>query len=121
MKEAAILLQPMEKLTILSGEAYTTISSVIPLVKGLGKMMEAVQGGRELLKKELLVQIEKRLGRCEEKDWLAYATLFDLRYKKSCFKDPLLLQKHVQALTNEIANRIKVVDHIPDKSNRETC
>ncbi|GFR76691.1 zinc finger BED domain-containing protein 1 [Elysia marginata] len=122
MKEAAIVLQPMQKLTtILSGEAYTTTSSPIPLVKGFRKMMEAVQGGREILKKELLVQIEKRPGRCEEKDRLAYVTLFDPRYKKSCFKDPLLLQKHVQAVTNEIANKMKVVDHIPDKSNQQTC
>ena len=90
LEDAILLLQPFEKITcILSGEAYPTLSSVIPLVLGLRTAISnksvKTSSGNNYLKRNLMDVVEKRLGVYEHNRTAAKATLLDPRFKKKGF------------------------------------
>ncbi|XP_046686986.1 E3 SUMO-protein ligase ZBED1-like [Homalodisca vitripennis] len=83
------LLQPIEKMsTFLCGEAYPTLSSVIPLVRGLQSVLikknPQTDAGKHL-KSSLIEVIDKRLNVYENNRTSAKATFLDPRFKKKAF------------------------------------
>lgn len=86
VEDAVLLLKPFENITsILSGEAYPTLSSVIPLVLGLRTAISKKKfknGFRNFLKRKLMDVVEKRFGVYELNRTVAKATLLDPRFKK---------------------------------------
>ncbi|KAF7286699.1 hypothetical protein GWI33_004325 [Rhynchophorus ferrugineus] len=89
IEDCVSILKPFDlMMTVLSGEKYITLSSTIPLVRGLqfsaGKINCATKIGKSL-KNDLLLMISNRLGRYEQDKVSAKATFLDPRYKKQAF------------------------------------
>lgn len=89
LEDCMSLLGPFEKMTtILSGELYPTLSSAIPLVRGLHNVMRKKfpKTGPGLHLKELLVSVvSKRLNVYETYKTAAKSTFLDPRFKKKGF------------------------------------
>ncbi|GLV46598.1 hypothetical protein CBL_20883 [Carabus blaptoides fortunei] len=82
------VLKPLDLMTtVLSGEKYVTLSSVIALVRGLQYSVNTINCTTPIdskLKGDLLTIIARRLGSCEG-DKNAKATFLDSRYKRQGF------------------------------------
>jgi len=83
------ILKPFEIMTAeLSGENYVTISSIIPLIRGLQHILKNVQIEIticEAFKNTLIDVVSRRLGNLEMNKIVAKATFLDPRFKKTAF------------------------------------
>jgi len=83
------ILKPFEIMTAeLSGENYVTISSIIPLIRGLQHIIKSVQIKTtigEAFKTTLIDVVNRRLGHLEMNKIVAKATFLDPRFKKTAF------------------------------------
>ncbi|XP_025191883.1 zinc finger BED domain-containing protein 1-like, partial [Melanaphis sacchari] len=83
------ILKPFEIMTAeLSGENYVTISSIIPLIRGLQHILKSVQiktSIDEAFKNTLIDVANRRLGQLEKNKIVAKATFLDPRFKKTAF------------------------------------
>ncbi|KAL4153182.1 hypothetical protein QTP88_001015 [Uroleucon formosanum] len=83
------ILKPFEVMTAeLSGENYVTISSIIPLIRGLQHILKNVQIETtigEAFKNTLIDVVSRRLGNLEMNKIVAKATFLDPRFKKTAF------------------------------------
>ncbi|CAH2013549.1 unnamed protein product [Acanthoscelides obtectus] len=104
------ILKPLELLTVeLSGEQYLTISSVIPLIRGLQFHLRNIQPATDIglwLQSKLLDVISRRFSILESNKIIAKSTFLDPRFKKTAFG----LEenaRNVQAwITDEVASMI---------------
>lgn len=89
IEDCVPVLKPFDLMTtVLSGEKYVTLSSIIPLVRGLQYSVNKVNCVTDIgnkLKSDLLTIITRRLGSYERDKISAKATLLDPRYKKQAF------------------------------------
>lgn len=101
------VLQPMEKITsTLSGELFPTLSSIIPLIRGLQNCVRNKSPNTEAgkyLQKSLLDVINKRLGFFECNKTAAKATLLDPRYKTKSFGAERNAEKATEYILEELA------------------
>lgn len=89
LEDCVTILKPFEKITtILSAESYPTLSSVIPLVRGLQsslmKKAPNTEAGRgRHLQHALLEVVDRRLSVYETNRTAAKATILEPRFKKA--------------------------------------
>ncbi|KAJ8940715.1 hypothetical protein NQ318_009118 [Aromia moschata] len=80
------VLKPLELTTTeLSGEKYVTMSSVIPLVRGLQHNLKTIKPVSEVglwLQNKLIETISRRLGSLESNKIVAKTTFLDSRLRK---------------------------------------
>lgn len=72
----------------LLGENYVTISSIIPLIRGLQRILKNIQIETtigEAFKNALIHVVSRRLGNIENNKIIAKATFLDPRFKKTAF------------------------------------
>ncbi|KAL4126619.1 hypothetical protein QTP88_010831 [Uroleucon formosanum] len=83
------ILKPFETMTAeLSGENYVTISSIIPLIRGLQHIFKNVPIENtigEAFKNILIDVVSRRLGNLETNKIVAKAIFLDPRFKKTAF------------------------------------
>ncbi|CAH2002280.1 unnamed protein product [Acanthoscelides obtectus] len=89
IKDLIPILKPVEVITtILSGEKYPTMSSIIPLIRGLQHALVRFSTENEvctLLKNDLVDIISRRLGILEVNKTVAKCSFLDPRFKKLGF------------------------------------
>ncbi|XP_030765200.1 zinc finger BED domain-containing protein 1-like [Sitophilus oryzae] len=89
LEDCICVLKPFDLMTTtLSGEKYVTLSSIIPLVRGLQYSLNRMNCLTDIgnkLKVDLLAIISRRLGSYERDKISAKATFLDPRYKKQAF------------------------------------
>lgn len=89
IEDCVHLLKPLDLMTtILSGEKYVTLSSIIPLVRGLQYSVSKINCVTPIgnkLKGDKLTIISRRFGNYERDKISAKATFLDSRYKKQGF------------------------------------
>lgn len=89
LHECVTVLKPIEQLTtIFSGQDYPTLSSIIPLIRGVQASLrnfELSTDTAKLLKDKLMDTIDRRLGCYETNKTAAKATFLDPRFKKAGF------------------------------------
>lgn len=107
LEDCVTILQPFEKLTsMLSAESYPTLSSVIPLVRGLQSSLmnkaPITEAGKHL-KHALLEVVDKRLSVYETNRTAAKATILDPRFKKKAFGIDSTAENAVKYVLEELA------------------
>nr|CAH7739618.1 unnamed protein product [Callosobruchus chinensis] len=89
LEDCVRILKPFDLMTTtLSGEKYVTLSTVIPLVRGLQYTMNKINCVTNIgkkLKADLTAIISRRLGSYERDKISAKAIFLDPRYKKQAF------------------------------------
>ncbi|XP_023217520.1 zinc finger BED domain-containing protein 1-like isoform X1 [Centruroides sculpturatus] len=92
LKDCVAIMKPLQHLTtLLSGEMYPTMSSVVPLFRGLHHLLKNIKPETpvgEKLKNELIITISRRFGFLETNKIVAKSTFLDPRYKKIGFGVP---------------------------------
>ncbi|XP_060806471.1 E3 SUMO-protein ligase ZBED1-like [Amyelois transitella] len=124
IEDCVSVLKPIEQLTtILSGEKYPTLSSMIPLIRNvqtcLIKKVPVTEIG-ENLKISLHSAITKRLGILETNKTAAKSTFLDPRYKKAGFGLEANAEKAAQWVIEELESEIikKNRNLAPDESSQ---
>ncbi|XP_050528109.1 zinc finger BED domain-containing protein 4-like [Daktulosphaira vitifoliae] len=102
-------MQPLEDLTKkISGEKYTTISTILPLINCINSAVNNCQTtfliGIEL-KKKILFELDKRFKNLEIFNDFPLATLLDPRFKNLHFKDPVHCQKAIEVVKNMLIQK----------------
>lgn len=89
ISECVPLLKPLELMTAeLSGEKYITMSTIIPLIRGLQLSVRNLRPETNIglwLQSKLLETISSRLGILESNKIVAKSTFLDPRFKKTAF------------------------------------
>lgn len=89
VKDCAVILKPLEEITIeLSGHKYPTMSMIVPLVRGLQMMLKSMQMNTEpgkIIQRKLVDSISRRLGGLETNKTVSKACFCDPRFKKKGF------------------------------------
>lgn len=124
LEDCVSILQPFEKITtVLSGESYPTLSSVIPLVRGLQsaiiKKNPTTESGKHL-QLSLLEIIDKRLGVYEVNRTAAKATLLDPRFKRKAFGTDSAAENAIKFVLEELAQYQLVPWQTPDHAIAST-
>ncbi|KAL4103950.1 hypothetical protein QTP88_019267 [Uroleucon formosanum] len=110
IEDAIPILKPFEvMINELSGENYSTLAMVIPLVRGLhislvSKQMRTYLG--QLLKQKLLGSLNSRFKLIEEqnpKPEFSRATLLDPRFKKLAFQHTINAENVEKSITDELS------------------
>ncbi|CAH1107682.1 unnamed protein product [Psylliodes chrysocephalus] len=109
LNELKIVLEPMEKLTkIMSGQNYTTLSSVIVLTKGLEANYNKLNENKETyctfaltqtIVQKILDGIQRRLGDLENSNTLFISTFLDPRFKNIGFSNDGMADKAKKLVT----------------------
>lgn len=106
LNEVQSLLKPLEAATNeISGQSYTTISLVIPMIHNLTNALLCSSPEHDIgkaLKSALMTEYEKRFFPAEKVYILSISTLLDPRFKKIYFRDPLNCAKAVQYIQDLI-------------------
>ncbi|XP_018369740.1 PREDICTED: zinc finger BED domain-containing protein 4-like [Trachymyrmex cornetzi] len=78
----------------MSGEHYVTISKVIPILGCINSALKALNLSNdvELLRSNLLCELDKRFGNIETNSIYAIATLLDPRFKNVVFKSKVCIK-----------------------------
>lgn len=104
------LLKPIHKVTEeLSGEEYTTLSRIIPIIRGLQYVLLGKNPTTEVglrLKTCLSEVVARRLGWLEVHKSVAVSTLLDPRFKKTGFGVPENADNTQKWLTEILASQI---------------
>lgn len=113
------ILRPLEAATKeISGDKYCTGSKVIPLVRCMLSKLKTFTTDEPLVmevQKLVLKEINKRMGAIEQVSSLAIATIFDPRFKKLHFEDPLACSNAVQKIKEMMKNNL-----FEEKNNLES-
>ncbi|XP_026471060.1 zinc finger BED domain-containing protein 1-like [Ctenocephalides felis] len=134
IKTLMCILKPLEYVTKeLSGEQYVTISKIIPIVNCLKTQINNIPmavgdgdgpHGRviDIIKKEILKQIERRFGHIEDNYLIAMSCLLDPIYKNIHFQDANACAKAISLLRRYITTPPSVIgsDHDSDSSLETT-
>ncbi|XP_050527498.1 zinc finger BED domain-containing protein 4-like isoform X2 [Daktulosphaira vitifoliae] len=109
VKEVKNLMQPLEDLTKkISGEKYTTISTILPLINCINSAVNNCQTTSLIgieLKKNILFELDKRFKNLEIFNDFPLATLLDPRFKNLHFKDPVRCQKAIEVVKNMLIQK----------------
>lgn len=125
------ILKPFEIMTAeLSGENYITISTIIPLIRGLQHMLRNIKIETtigEAFKNTLMDVINRRLGNLEKNKIVAKATFLDPRFKKTAFGYMENANNVQKWISEELIPMINVnneqnteTDNIPSTSTEST-
>lgn len=124
IEDCVALLEPMEKITsVLSGESYPTLSSIIPIVRGIQNAIQnkcpKTEPGSHV-QRSLLEVIDRRLSVYESNRTAAKATLLDPRFKKKGFGVDSNADNAVKFVIEELAQYL--AQHRPaEEENRPTA
>ena len=114
------VLRPFESVTTeLSSEKYVSASKIIPIARGLQKVITSLSAGICTgLCEKLISQMATRFRNLEEKGFIAIATLLDPRFKKI----PFLNQSSVQQMTRMIVSDASTLaePHDPAEQHQST-
>ncbi|XP_026475573.1 zinc finger BED domain-containing protein 4-like [Ctenocephalides felis] len=115
LEDCVKILQPLEIVTkTLSGEFYSTLSSVIPIIQGvknsINKRTPTTNTGKNLLQ-NLLRNISQRFGYLENDEITAKATILDPRYKKKAFGLESSADKAMALVLDEV-KEMTTAEHI---------
>lgn len=129
VEEAISVLKPLEVMTAaLSADKYVTLSTVIPLVRGLQYSLNNLKTKSHvclILRNNLVETVNRRLGLLESSKIVAKAAFLDPRFKKLAFGNESNADSAQKLVTEELSsivnakNRLVVQDNI-DNANEAT-
>lgn len=115
LEEIIKICKPFEELTkILSGELYPTLLSIIPLVRGLQRVLqlqEPLHKPTQQLRQCLIDAVNKRLASYEASNIPAKATFVDPRFKKLAFGNEHPADKAEKRVNEEVQALIAQTFH----------
>lgn len=121
LKEIIKILQPIEKMTIeFSGEKYTTLSKVIPMLKcslEIYANMIVTSSIGITLKNNVLKEMDKRFSKGEDNFLWAFSTVLDPRFKNIHLQDPMATEKLFSHLRNLISKIQETDSHSSSDSD----
>lgn len=127
IKNILLLLQPFEYVTReASGEKYTTLSTIIPMVNILIKQLEKITISEsdsasriEEAKKAVIREVQKRFEHIENNLNMAVATILDPRFKNLHFKDAQACAKVISFLRKKVKAATIDAAHSASSSDEE--
>lgn len=124
LEDCQNLLGPFEQLTsVLSGEAYRTLSSIIPLIRGLQVVLNRITPETEEgihLKESLSKVVHSRLDVYEKKKTAGKSTFLDPRYKKKAFGSETNADSAQKHVIEELQNILSLARLVEEPENNQS-